>query len=893
MWLKKEIMKKDNFKPPKLALGFFRWFCHPDFVEDIEGDLTEKYGRFRQTNSKKKADWLFSRAVISLLRPNLIRPITINNHLVHPTMFQQNLKIGYRSLLKNKSYSAIKIGGFAIGIAAFLLITLFVLDEFSYDQHYSATNRIYRLLNVEEGTGNFDKWTAFPAQIGQLLNEDFPEIEKAGRLIPYDWHLAGDNLVSSENYRQNNYEEGFAYADASLLEVLEIPMVYGNQKEALIKPNTVVISEKMANKYFPNQDPVGKDLIINGVIDYPFIVGGVMEDFPSNSHLQFDFFLTLTDIEFWPGEQTNWCCSNYNPYVKLRPNTDVQALEQKLLAIRDNYVVPHLIKEENTYADKAATDLSYELQAIKDIHLKSAGIGDIFVHGDIKIVRLFGIIAIFILLLAGINFINLFTAKSANRAKEVGVRKVVGSFRSNLVQQFLTESTLFSTISVVIGTGLAWYSLPYFNQLAGKSLTIPWTEVGFIPALVGLAILIGLLAGLYPAFYLSSFKPIDVLKGKLSQGSKNSTLRSSMVVFQFTTSIILVISAFVVYNQMQFILNTKLGFDKEQVVMIQGANTLKDKLPLFKEELRRLSTVEAVTSSNYMPVSGTKRDQNQFWKAGRKTLDDGIGTQGWWVDEHYLPTMKMNLLAGRLFSKEIASDSSAIIINQTLAKKLGLENPIGEQIMNWHTWNVIGVVEDFHFESMKGGIGPLAFMYRPNGGSIVSARIQGGDMAKTLSTITTTWDKLMPNQPIRYTFLDESYTRMYEDVERTGNVFATCAGLAILIACLGLFGLSTFMAEQRSKEISVRKILGASMTSLFQLLTANYLKLVGISMIIGIPIAWYLMQAWLQDYAYKIEMTWWIFALSGLLVLFIALLTVSRQALKLSFSNPSEFLKGE
>lgn len=879
--------------PPKRMLRFFRWFCHPDFVEDIEGDLQEKYERNIQRYSKRKADWQFLLAVLSLFRPNLLRPITLNNQLIHPAMFQQNLKIGYRSLLKNKSYSAIKIGGFAIGIAAFLLIALFVKDEFSYDQHYASGDRIYRLLNVEKETGDFEKWTSFPAQIGQLLNEDFPEIEKAGRLIPYDWHLAGNNLVSSENYRQNNYEEGFAYADATLLEVLEIPMVYGSQKEALTKPNTIVLSKKMADKYFPNQDPVGKDLIINGVEDYPFTIGGVMGNFPTNSHLQFDFFLTLTDIEFWPGEQTNWCCSNYNPYIKLRPNTDVPALEKKLLAIRDNYVIPHLRKEKNTYADKAATDLTYELQPIKDVHLKSAGIGDFFVHGDIKIVQLFGIIAIFILLLAGINFINLFTAKSANRAKEVGVRKVVGSFKINLVQQFLTESILFSTISVVIGTGLAWMSLPYFNQLAGKSLLIPWANFWFIPTLGGLAILIGILAGLYPAFYLSAFKPIDVLKGKLSRGSKNATLRSSMVIFQFTTSIVLLISAFVVYNQMQFILNTKLGFDKEQVLMIQGANTLKDKLPLFKEELRRLSAIEGVTSSNYLPVSGTKRDQNQFWNIGRKELDGGIGTQAWWVDEHYLSTMKMNLLEGRMFSKDIASDSAAIIINQTLAKKLGLDNPVGKQLMNWQNWNVIGVVEDFHFESMKGGIGPLAFMYGGNGGSIISARIEGGDMANTLNTITAAWDKIMPNQPIRYTFLDESYARMYEDVERTGNVFAACASLAILIACLGLFGLSTFMAEQRSKEISVRKILGASISSLFQLLTASYIKLVAISMLMGIPIAWYLMQAWLQDYAYKIEMSWWVFAFSGLLVLLIALVTVSRQALKLSFSNPAEFLKGE
>ncbi|MEM6317490.1 MAG: ABC transporter permease [Bacteroidota bacterium] len=880
-------------KPNKYLLQFFRWFCHPDYVEDIEGDLHEKYEQIALEKDKRKANWHFFWMVLSLFRPSLMRPIAIHNHLIHPSMFQQNLKIGYRSLWKNKGYSAIKIGGFAIGIAAFLLILLFVQDELSYDQHYVDKDRLYRLLNVENGIGDFDSWTAFPAQIGQLLNEDFPEIELAGRLIPYDWHLAGDNLVSSENYRQRNYEKGFAYADASLLEVLSIPMVYGNRKTALAKPNTIVLSKKMADKYFPDQDPVGKDLIINGVDDYPFIVGGVMEDFPSNSHLQFDFFLTLTDIEFWPGEQTNWCCSNYNAYLKVRPDTDIVALEKKLLAIRDNYVVPHLRREKNTYADKAAKDLFYELQPIQDIHLKSAGIGDYFAHSDLKMVRLFGLIAIFILLLAGINFINLFTAKSANRAKEVGVRKVVGSFRSNLIQQFLTESILFSTISVVLGTVLAWVGLPYFNQLAGKALTLPWQDVRFIPLLVGLSLLIGFLAGLYPAFYLSAFKPITVLKGKLRQGSKNTTLRNSMVIFQFATSIVLVISALVVYQQMQFILTKELGFDKERVIMIQGANTLNDKLPIFKEELRRLATVESATSSHYLPVSGTKRDQNSFWNAGRKELDEDLGTQFWAIDEHYLSTMKMQLAAGRSFSKDIASDSAAVIINQTMAKKLGLKDPVGKQIENWRTWNIIGVVEDFHFESMKGGIGALAFRYRSNTGSIVSARISGQDVNQSIASIQTIWDQMMPNQPLRYTFLDESYTRMYESVQQTGNVFATCAGLAILIACLGLFGLSTFMAEQRSKEISIRKVLGASMTNLFQLLTVNYVKLVAVAMLIGGPIAWYLMQAWLQDYTYKIALSWQFFVVAGLLVIGIALLTVSQQALKLAFSNPTEFLKGE
>ncbi len=809
-------------------------------------------------------------------------------------MIRHHIKIGYRNLLKYKTYSLIKIGGFSIGIAAFLLITLFVKDELSYDQFYNQQDKIYRVLNVSSNPDfQIEQWPSFSAPIANLLNEDYPEIETAGRLIVRDWFLAGENQFRKSKEKQSNYEEGFAYADPSLLDILEIKMIYGNHKESLSKPFTMVISKKVADKYFPNQNPVGETIILNDNSKEPYTVGGVMDNLPSNTHLDFDFLLTFVGVEFWEGEQTDWCCQNYEPYIRVKQGTNIKELEKKLLNIKEDYLLKELIDNENAFAEVVRNHRTFRLQPIEDIHLQSSLIADNFKHGDFRVVQLFGAIAIFILLLACINFINLFTAKSANRAKEVGVRKVAGSFRGELVQQFLTESILYSGISIALGTTLAYLSLPFFNELAGKAIQIPMGTSWFMPSLVLLALLIGLLAGIYPSFYLSKFQPADVLKGSLSKGTKNSKLRSSMVVFQFTTSIILVVSALVVYHQMQFILNSKVGFDKENMVLLHGARMLGDKTQAFKEELGRLSMIESVTNSSSFPVDGTLRNNNQFWLNGQQKIDQGVSGQVWRVAGNYHSSMKMNLVKGRLFLEETTRDSFAAIINETMAKKLGVENPIGKQIWNGGAWDIVGVVEDFHFENMKREIRPLVFFKTRGNSAIIAARIKAEDFSKTMASITGVWDDFMPNQPMRYSLLDESYATMYEETKRTGNVFTACAILAILIACLGLFGLSTFMAEQRTKEIGVRKILGASSSNLFQLLTFDYLKLVFISLIIGAPVAWYLMKKWLQYFEYRIDIVWWFFVVAGILVAGIALITVSRQALKLTFSNPVDSLRNE
>jgi len=810
-------------------------------------------------------------------------------------MIKNYFKIALRQLLKQKLYSVIKIGGFALGIAACLLIALYIKDELSYDKSWPDANRIYRITGEYNDNGKIETGDDWPAPMAKALREDFPEVEKAGRLM-YDpsFYGGGSNQLRSAGQEQNAYETGFTYADQDMLDILQMPMIYGDRQHALTEPNTIVLTKRKADKYFPNQDPVGKLMILNNNNKEPYKVGGVIENFPTNSFLKYDFLLTLTGHEFWPGEQTMWLASNYPTYVLLKPGTDAAQFQNKLSLISKKYVIPALKSAGNKDADKLEKNGKYVAQPITDIHLYSSNIDDRLEKGDIRLVWLFGAIACFILIIACINFINLSTAKSANRAKEVGLRKVVGSYRISLVLQFLVESLLFSVLSFIIGIILAAILLPYFNELSAKSLAIPWTEWWLLPVIITASVIVGLLAGLYPSFYLSSFKPIEVLKGQLSRGSKNSLLRNGLVVFQFATSIILIVSTLVIYTQTKYILNKKIGFEKDQVLLIQGTNTLDDKTEVFKKELQKFSQVKNVSIGDYLPIAGTKRDGNQFWKEGKTKEDIGIFGQKWQVDYDYLKTMGMQMTEGRYFSKDMASDSAAVVINKTMASKLGLKNPVGQRIENgWQKFTIIGVMEDFNFESMKQGVEPLCMILGNNHASIISVKINTADIKGVITSITSLWKSFASNQPFRYTFMDESFANMYADVQRTGRIFTSFAVFAIIIACLGLFALSAFMAEQRTKEIGIRKVLGASVNSITTMLSKDFVKLIVIAIVIASPVAWWGMTKWLQDFAYRISIDWKFFAIAGVIALVIALFTVSFQAIKAAIANPVKSLRTE
>ena len=885
-------MKPKNTIPPQLAQRFLRWFVREDIAEEVVGDLEEKFYSTLAEKSLFKAKLNYWYQVFNYLRPFAIRK-SKSVYLNHYAMFQSYFKIGWRNLTKQKMFSSIKIGGFALGIAVCILIALFIRNELSYDLQYPDGDRIYRVVETYNDNGEVNKGVHFPAPMAQVLKEDYPEVEEVGRFNPVKLFGAGSNEIRRADKLESFHEDGFIYFDQSLLDILDIPFINGNPAYALNEPNTIVITKRKAEKYFPNEDPLGKLLILNNDEKRAYKIGGVIEDFPVTSHLQADFLITLTGFERWPGEQTNWHASNYMTYVLLRQGADRIQVEKKLSSLIENYYLPKMVEAGEDNPLEIAKNISFRLQPVKDIYLNLDGIHDDLPHGDIRYIWLFGAIATFILIIACINFINLSTAKSANRAKEVGLRKVVGSFRSSLIRQFLTEALLYSFLSFVMAVVLAWILLPYFNTLLGKPLVFPWSAWWLLPALVIGTVTVGILSGLYPAFYLSSFKPIQVLKGNVSRGSKNSSTRSFLVIFQFTTSIVLIVSTFIIYQQMRFILNKKLGFDKEQVLMIQSTNMLGGQVTSFKNELLQLPGVKSATISEYLPIAGTKRDQNGFWKEGQ-TEKDRIRAQIWRVDHNYINTLGMKILEGRDFSLGMASDSQAVVINQAMAKALEMKDPLGQRITNgWEGFRtVIGVMEDFHFESMKENIKPLCLALG-NAPSVISAKISTDDMPELMQSVTAIWKKFSPNLTIRYSFLDEGYARMYDDVQRMGRIFTNFAILAIIVACLGLFALSAFMVEQRSKEISIRLVLGASLNSIFRLLTQNFLLLVLISLVIAIPIAWYMMQKWLEDYEYRIQIGWDVFLLAGLLAVLIAILTISYQSIRAALMNPVDNLRAE
>jgi len=875
-------------KPPKYAQRLLLLFLRGDLAEEVLGDLEERFYADGKTKSPARARLLYWYQVIQYMRPFAIR--TSRTSINHYDMFENYFKIGWRNLVKQKMYSAIKIGGFAIGIAACLLIALFIKDELSYDLHYRDGDRIFRVVEAYDYHGQSGRDVWFQAPFAKALKEDFPEIEKAGRYNSSELFGAGSKEIRRSDTVENTYEEGFVYFDQELLDIFQFPMIYGNPAHALDQPHSIVITKRKADKYFPNENPVGKAFIINNDEKNPFVIGGVIEDFPTNSHLQFDFLMTLAGVEFWPGEQSTWSATNYPTYILLRPGTDPMKFQKKLSLIIEKYIYPHWVESGTADAKTLAKSVWFELQPVRDIHLRSAGIMDPVSHGDIRFVWLFAAIAFFILLIAIINFVNLATARSANRAKEVGLRKTVGSYRSNIINQFLTESILYSAISFGFGIVLAYTLLPYFNMLADKAIQFPWNEWLPYPIVIVAIVLVGIIAGVYPSFYLSSFKPAGVLKGTVSRGSKSSALRSSLVVFQFTASIILIIATIVIYRQVQYVLNKNAGFDKDQVVIIQGSGTLDKNVKAFKNELLQLSSVKSATISDYLPIKGTKRNSNGFWNEGREKMDQSVALQMWITDPDYIKTLGMKLLEGRTFAENIASDTAGIIINQAAVKELGLKDPIGKRIQNWRPYTVIGVVEDFHYETMREKISPLAFVLGTSPG-MVSVKMSGSDVSATLRSIEDVWKKFAPHQPIRYSFMDDSFARMYDDIQRMGHIFTTFAVLAIIVACLGLFALSAFMVEQRSKEISIRLVLGASLNNVFNLLTLNFLKLVLISIVLATPVAWYFMQKWLEDFTYKTSITWDIFFTAGVSAIAIALGTVSYQAVRAALLNPVENLK--
>lgn len=788
-----------------------RRFLRPSFAEDVLGDLEENFYFVLKTRPQFVARLIYWYQALNYLRPFALKKSRSQNQLA---MLQHYIKMSWRTLLRQKVFSAVEIGGFAIGIAACFLIALYIGHQVSYDQHYADKERIFRVVNQWSEGGEIGFWTNVHGPLKPVLEDNIPEIEKVARIVLWSWGDAGENHIRKIKSKYDHYEKGFFYADPELGDILEIPMVYGTHELALSKPNHMIISSSKADQYFPNENPIGRRMVLNDNMETTYTIGGVMEDFPATSHLQGDFILTLFGRKTGPGT-SGWCCTNYNMYVKLTPQADRLAVQDKTIALRNSFVIDRQREVGGSGLEDEIKYQSYYFQPVQNIYLNPEDVGDELLHGSIELVWIFGAIAAIILLLACINFINLATARSLKRAREVGLRKVVGSSQSSLICQYLTESCFYSLLSILAGVLLAWAALPFFNQLANTSLVIPWTSIWFFPLLLVSALLIGLLSGIYPAFYLSGFRPGEVLKGQV-RGGKTSVFRNSMIVFQFTVTIILIIGALVTHQQFQFIMNKALGYEKDQVVNMLGLDTMEEReREALKDELLKLSAVKSTTLGDYLPVFGSFVQNRSYWIAEQRQLDSGYEAARWAVDEEYLKTMGMEMSQGRNFSASLA-DEQSIIINERMVEVFGLEDPIGVRLVDMfdEQYTIIGVVKNFYFESVLGEVGPLA-MVRGKGTGTLSVKINSSDMEAAMTAITAVWDDFNKHQVIRYSFMDQRFEKMYDSLERAKTIFLLFAILSVLVACLGLFALSIYMVEQRGKEISIRKVLGASVGRIF------------------------------------------------------------------------------
>lgn len=806
-------------------------------------------------------------------------------------MFKNYFKVALRSLWKSKGFSAINIFGLAIGLATCLLITLYVVDELSYDHYNKKAERIYRInSDIKFGGGDL-RLTVTSDPMGAVLKKDYPQVEEYTRV----YNSEGSKLVKKGN--QYITEERIAYVDSTFFRVFTLPAISGDTETALNEPNTVVLTESSSKKYFNTTDVVGKTIEIS---DNPYKITAVIKDIPRTSHFNFGFLLSMDNVNYQWG---SFLSNNFQTYIVLQKGVDYKAFEKNFITVIDKYLLPQAkqFMQINSMDDfkKAGNKLEYTLMPLLDIHLHSDRFPELGTNGNIQYVYIFSAVALFVLLIACINFMNLSTARSANRAKEVGIRKVLGTEKKTLVQQFLLESILTVIIALIIGIGIAALVLPLFNDVSAKSFSAKDFVSGRIVLFILLVpFVVGVLAGIYPAFFLSRFKPVTVLKGSSVGIFKKSNLRSVLVVFQFATSIILIIGTVVVYRQLQYIQNKNLGFNKEQVLIINGTGALQNNAEVFKNEVRNLPGVTSASFTGYLPVSSSARSDNSFSKSAVMDSKTGVNMQRWTVDYDYINTLGMQMIQGRNFSKEFGSDSSGVIVNETAAKLLGVSSPLGEKIYTYNNrnepiaYNIIGVVKNFHFESLRQNIGPLCMMLG-DARFLTSFKVSTSNIQALVKQIESKWKVMAPGMPFSYRFLDDSFDEMYRSEQRVGKIAITFAVLAILIACLGLFGLVTYAAERRIKEIGIRKVLGATISNIIGMLSKDFLLLVVIAAVISFPIAWWGMNQWLQDFAYRIDISWWIFIIAGLMAAVIALITVSFQAIRAALANPVKNLRTE
>ncbi len=795
-------------------------------------------------------------------------------------MFRNYITVAVRNLLRHKAYSLINISGLAIGMACCILILLYVQDELSYDRYHENAGRIYRLALEAQIPGKVLKAPVTPGPMGPAFANDYPEVISAVRFYRDPWH---NPLVSHGDKRF--YQERFFFADSNVFDMFTFPLIRGNPKTALREPNSIVITEEMAEKYFGNEDPMGKVLAVelrHMLAD--FRVTGILRRIPHNSHFRFDCLAPIANVsDLWRDIFDNWGNYLVCTYLLLRKDPRPALLEEQFPSFM------------NTHMKDEQMSITLHLQPLTRIHLHSHLEYEIEPNSDIAYIYVFSAIAFFILVIACINFINLSTARSTNRAKEVGMRKAVGAHRLQLIRQFLGESVFLSLIALMLAIALVELALPALNALAGKELAMGYGgNLPVLLGLVGIALFVGIVSGTYPAFFLSAFQLADVLKGTLKAGSKNPLLRRVLVVLQFAISIILIIGTGVVYNQLDYIRDKRLGFHKEHVIVLPiRGQEVRQNYEAIRSKLLQDPDILGVAASSRVPGGiigkcsiSPEGAQNEFvvpWLS---------------VDHDFIETLGIELAAGRDFSKDFATDAAeAIMLNEAAVKRFGWESPhkaIGKKARFWGKKRAVtGVVKDFHISSLHHSIEPLVLHVHPNDFLYISARIRSDHISDALDFLKHTWHEFAPNHPFEYFFLDDSFDKLYRAEHKLGRIFGSFSLLAISIACLGLFGLASFATEQRTKEIGIRKVLGASVSGIVLLLSKEFTKLVIVSNLIAWPIAYFAMKDWLENFAYHIHIGVGTFVLGGILALIIALLTVSFQAIKAALANPVDALRYE
>jgi len=811
-------------------------------------------------------------------------------------MFKNHLKIAWRSLKKQPFFTFLNTFGLAIGIAGGLLISLYIYDELSYDTMFADSNRIHRIHADIKFGGEDRKFAVAPAPMAEALQNDFSEVELAMR-----FRTQGSVLLRKADTEANIKELQTTYVDSTLFEMFGLDLLAGDRKTALKSPNTLVLTKSAAEKHFELNDAIGQTMILDN--DNSFTVTGVIADFPQNSFLRdHTVFMAMSGYE--DSRIVNWGSNNYQTYIKLIPSANIEDIQQPLRGFLSKYVIPGVqqfmpgITEEQFKA--AGNHLIYSTMSLTDIHLRSDRVAEISGNNDLQSIYILSFIAIFLLVLACVNFMNLSTAHSLKRAKEVGIRKTLGSNRGELIRQFLIESGLVSMGSLVLAVILAIILLPLFNDLADKDITMPYTNPFFWLILLGSGVVLGLFSGGYPAFFMSKFIPVKVLKGTSSNSLGGGNVRNALVIFQFAISVFLIISTLVVYQQLDYIQNKDLGFSKDQVLIVNDVFSLDNKATSFKEEVKKLSYVKNATLSSFFPTPSGRSDSTFAPEEGLTDQESALSMQRWGVDHDYVSTMDFEIIAGRDFDRDFKNDSTAIIVNESAVSVIGVspEEAIGKRYTpdfsadNQEFFTIIGVVKDFHFSPFRTEIESLS-LHLSDRAFALAVKLESGNYSNAIAGIEEIWNQVAPGQPFDYYFMEDSFNDTYQSEQRLGRIFFIFTTLSILIACLGLFGLAAFNAEKRTKEIGIRKVLGASVSQISYRLSVDFLKLVGVAILFSLPLGWFAMNKWLEDFSYRIEIEIWVFVLAAFLAVAISIITVSYQSIKAAIANPIKSLRTE